>query len=266
MLATTNSHDVTDLQWKHFPDINTETIQVRLRTCGIDGYVCHRKPLLTPAHKKKQLEWAMAHAHWSVADWMQTIFSDESKFNLLGSDGHSWCWRRPRQAFDERFTKKVVKHGGGSVMVWGCLTANGLGRICHIKGNMDVALYVEILDEEFLGNLRDLSINKKSIYFQQDNDLKHTSKWAVDWFKKKKVDKLNWPLNSPDINIIEHVWDYLDRRVCTWTPLPHNLTELWDALVEEWGNIEEDYIKRLFESMLCRVQALLDVKGGHTKY
>jgi hypothetical protein len=87
-----------------------------------------------------------------------------------------------------------------------------------------------------------------------------------DWFQKKKVDTLDWPPNSPDMSIIEHVWDYLDRRIRTRTPLPRNRTELWEALVEEWGNIEEDYIMRLYESMLVHIQALLDAKGGHTKY
>ena len=58
---------------------------------------------------------------------MAVLFSDESKFNLVGSDGHLWCWRRPGEEFDSCFTKKVVKHGGGNIMVWGCLTAKGVG-------------------------------------------------------------------------------------------------------------------------------------------
>ena len=40
---------------------------------------------------------------------------------------------------------------------------------------MDAKLYVEILNDDVLGTLRDLEINKKDIYFQQDNDTKHTS-------------------------------------------------------------------------------------------
>ena len=121
MLASTDSHDIANLQRKYFPDINAETIRTRLQACGLNGRVCHKKPLLTKAHKQKRLEWAQAHAHWSVEDWMTVIFSDESKFNLIGSDGRSWCWRRPGEEFDQRYTKKVVKHGGGNVMVWGCV-------------------------------------------------------------------------------------------------------------------------------------------------
>jgi hypothetical protein len=131
---------------------------------------------------------------------------------------------------------------------------------------MNAQLYTQILNDEFLGTLRDLGINKKDIYFQQDNDPKHTSRLATDWFNKKRVDKLDWPPNSPDMNIIEHAWEYLERRVRSRTPLPRKLGGLWEALVEEWGNIEDDYITKLYESMPDRVQALLEAKGAHTRY
>ena len=62
-----------------------------------------------------------------------------------------------------------------------------------MEGNMNVVLYTKILEDKFLGTLSDLKIKKKDIYFQQDNDLKHTSNLATDWFWKKKVDKLDWP-------------------------------------------------------------------------
>jgi hypothetical protein len=68
------------------------------------------------------------------------------------------------------------------------------------------------------------------------------------------------------MNIIEHAWEYLERRVHSRTPLPRKLGDLWEALVE-WGNIEDDYyITKLYESMPDRIQALLEAKGAHTRY
>jgi hypothetical protein len=151
-------------------------------------------------------------------------------------------------------------------MVWGCITAEGLGRICRVEGIMDAKLYTEILNDDVLGTLKDLGIKKKDIYFQQDNDPKHNSRLARDWFAAKHVDKLDWPPNSPDMNIIEHVWHHLDKLVRTRDPLPSNLNELWLALQEEWTHIEMDYIEKLFESMPRRVEALIKARGGHTKY
>jgi hypothetical protein len=50
-------------------------------------------------------------------------------------------------------------------MVWGCITAKGLGRIVHIEGVMDAMLYTQILNEDIMGTLKALGINKKDIYF-----------------------------------------------------------------------------------------------------
>ena len=266
MLASTEAHDVADLQRLRFPHVTAETIRRRLADCGLKSYICRKKPFLSPEKKKKRLAWAEAHKHWTVDDWKAVIFSNESKFNLFGSDGRRYCWRKPGQQFDERYVRKEIKHGGGNVMVWGCITAKGLGRICRIEGNMDAKLYVEILNDDVLGTLRDLEINKKDIYFQQDNDPKHTSRLAQDWFLQKKLDKLDWPASSLDMNIIEHLWEYLERRVRTRNALPRNHGDMWAALQEEWGGIEEEYIDKLYQSMPERIAALIAAKGGHTRY
>ncbi|EPQ49997.1 hypothetical protein GLOTRDRAFT_8300, partial [Gloeophyllum trabeum ATCC 11539] len=53
---------------------------------------------------------------------------------------------------------------------------------------------------------------------------------------------LLWPPSSPDMNIIEHVWDHLDRMVHACDPLPWNKQQLWVTLQEEWKAIGMDYI------------------------
>ena len=45
-----------------------------------------------------------------------------------------------------------------------------------------------------------------------------------------------------DMNIIKHVWEYLDNRVRTQSSLPTNWDQMWTALQEEWAKIDEDYI------------------------
>ncbi len=38
-----------------------------------------------------------------------------------------------------------MKHGGGLLMIWGCMTTQGIGYLTRIKGNMDADLYCQIL-------------------------------------------------------------------------------------------------------------------------
>jgi len=127
MLGSIEAHNIADLQRLRFPHVIAETIWKRLANCGLKSYICCKKPFLSSDKKKKCLEWAEAHKHWTADNWKTVIFSDESKFNLLGSDGCCYYWRKPGQEFDERYVRKEIKHGGGNVMVWGCITAKGLG-------------------------------------------------------------------------------------------------------------------------------------------
>ena len=68
------------------------------------------------------------------------------------------------------------------------------------------------------------------------------------------------------MNIIEHVWDALERRVRTHKPLPSNLDQLWDILQQEWYSLDFSYIQKLYDSLPTRVQALKDAHGSHTHY
>ena len=65
------------------------------------------------------------------------------------------------------------------------------------------------------------------------------------------------------LNPIEHVWDLFDWRVRAI--LPRNVWELASALVEEWGNISEQELANLVQSMRRRCTAVLNAAGDHTR-
>ena len=52
-------------------------------------------------------------------DWERVIWSDETKINYLGSDGHKWAWKKAgEERLSNRLVEGTVKFGGGSVMMW----------------------------------------------------------------------------------------------------------------------------------------------------
>ena len=73
-----------------------------------------------------------------------------TKVNLFGSDGKSFVRRPANAEFDPRYTKKTVKHGGGSIMLWGCFSVSGVGPIVWILGKMNAADYIDILQNKML--------------------------------------------------------------------------------------------------------------------
>jgi hypothetical protein len=71
---------------------------------------------------------------------------------------------------------------------------------------------------------------------------------------------------EPASQPFEHAWDLLDRRVRARAIPPRNVRELAVALVEEWGNISQQELANLVQSMRRRCTAILNAAGGHTRY
>jgi hypothetical protein len=161
--------------------------------------------MLSLAHRRARLAFAQKYSQWTVADWERVIFSDESKINRIGSDGRVWVWKRKKAGINDRTTTPTVKFGGGHVMIWGCMTAKGVGGFCRILGTMDAKLYVEILEGEFSDTLEKFNYSTDTTIFQHDNDPKHTAKLTTAWLEENFVEVLDWPAQSPDLNPIEHV-------------------------------------------------------------
>ena len=60
---------------------------------------------------------------------------------------------------------------------------------------------------------------EKNFLFQYDNDLKHKSKLALEFYSKNKLDRLKWPPYSPDLNPIENTWVIVKQQVNKWNLL-----------------------------------------------
>ena len=64
--------------------------------------------------------------------------------------------------------------------------------------------------------------------FQQDNAPCHTARIVQEWFEEhdKEFKVLPWPPNSPDLNLIVHLWDVLEKEVRSMEAPPYNLQDL----------------------------------------
>lgn len=243
--------------------VSPETIRNVLRRANYHGRVARRKPWISKINQKKRLEFANAHLQKSNDFWKCVLFSDESKFNIFGSDGRAYVWRQPNTEFDVKNTSPTVKHGGGSVMVWGCMAAGGVGKLVFIETTMNKWGYLDILKKNLKNSAQQLGLDNNFI-FQQDNDPKHSSHVVREWLLYNVPKQLHTPPQSPDLNPIEHLWDVLERRIRT-----HNITSkatLKAALQEEWSKIGEADTAKLVFSMPKRLEEVIKQKGFATKY
>ena len=79
-------------------------------------------------------------------DWRKVLWSDEEKINLFGSDGGIYVRRKNGSRFNSSNLKFTVKGVGGLVMVWACMSSNGVGRIKIIDGKMKALDYSKVLN------------------------------------------------------------------------------------------------------------------------
>jgi len=264
--STTATGVVKKLQKEANVSVSRQTVARVLNQSGMFSAEKEEKPRLSAKNIKERLDFARAHKDWTVDDWKRIVWSDETKINRFCSDGRSWCWVRDGESVQERHVKQTMKHGGGSIMVWGCMTAHGPGYLCKIEGAMDQHLYKAILEDELCNTIKYYRMEFDKVIFQHDNDPKHRAKSVKTWLDSQPFNVLVWPPQSPDLNPIEHLWAHLKRQLNMYESPPKGMLEVWERVQAQWDKIDRSICLTLIESMPRRIEAVIKAKGKWTGY
>ena len=82
----------------------------------------------------------------------------------------------------------------------------------------------------------------------------------MKFIRGKKIKVLQgWPAQSPDMDIIEHIWGRMKEEA--WRTKPKNL-----VLKVAFHAIPDDFINKLYDSLPNRMATVLQAKGTHTRY
>jgi hypothetical protein len=77
---------------------------------------------------------------------------------------------------------------------------------------------------------------------------------------------MEWSARSPDLNPIEHLWDNMGKQLRAMEYRPNHLNQLREALLDIWRNIDQTDIRNLILSMPERCQAVINARGGNTRF
>lgn len=103
------------------------------------------------------------------------MWSNETKIELFGLSTTGHVWRKKIDELHPKNTIPTVKHGDGNIMLWGCFSAKGTGRLVHINGKIKGAMYCDILAVNLLPSVRESKM-KCCWVSKHGNDPQHTAR------------------------------------------------------------------------------------------
>jgi hypothetical protein len=247
--------------------VHRTSIRKYLNMEHMKTYIARKKPDLTETQKKARYKFAKDHIHWTIEDWKNVMFSDETVISRVGSFGRKYYYKRQEDKHIRPHHIKKTKQGGGrKIMVWGCMTYYGVGDACWIPEKINAVLYVEVLKDYVFASMDWCGMDPRKFIFQQDNAKIHTAKVTKDYIRKSKIPLMDWPANSPDLNPMETIWAYLKGQLDQYTNDPKDVNELWERIQDIWTKIPIEFIEKLYNSMPDRVREVYRCKGDITRY
>ncbi|GFY32473.1 transposable element Tcb2 transposase [Trichonephila clavipes] len=220
---------------------------------------------LTRQHRTARLQWCRKHHNWTEQDWACVLFSDESRFSLSSDCRRQLIWRESGTAYRPENIQEKDRYPTCSIMVWAGIMINGRTRL-HVvaNGTMTGQRYI---DEVLLPHVRLFrgAVGDKFV-FMDGNAICHRTLVVQDCLDSEGIQRLVWPVRSPDLNPIENMWDDLGRQVAGRNYPPTNKNTLIRALTEEWDKLPQQLLDNVVQSMVRRVECCITLHGGHIPY
>lgn len=147
--------------------------------------------------------------------------------------------------------------------MWGGISYQGRTGICIFEGKMDAQLYVEILDKTLHPFIRNKMPTAHRL--RQDNDPKHTSRHAAQFFANNGVNWWKIPPESPDLNPIENLCHELKefiRRVVK----PKKKEELIDGITKFWETVNVEKCHKYIRHIHHVIPLVIEKDGQATGF
>ena len=224
------------------------------------SYTTKHKPYRKTSHRHIRFQFARAHCGWTFNNWKHAILSNESHFEVFNRKNRCYVRRFPSEANKPFCFQPRIQGGGGSISVWGAMTAKGVGPLVFYDGRINSRSYINIIKPVLLPYIKNNFKDYDKYYFVQDNASCHNSRFTMNWFNKHKVNILKWPATSPDLNPTENLWDIIDKKLTNYYLTTVN--DLQQAILKLWLEIPVETCENLVQLMPRRINSCISAKGN----
>ena len=244
--------------------ISTRTVIRRLHHQGMRARRPIKRPQLTLRHRHARFDWSHDHLGWTIRTWRRIHWSDESRFLLRPADGGARVCRQRNTSFQDNHILGTTAFEG--VTVWGCFSFECKLDLYVLDGNLTGQKYRNnVLALRVVPHFDNHAL-ADSPMFIDDNVRPCIARIVQHFLQQKAVQTSPWPAMSPDMNPIEHVWDFIVRKINQRNPKCQNIDELRTVILQECQQFPQERLRRLVRSMTRRVTELHNKRGGYTRY
>ena len=264
-------------------DVTTETLSKYIHKLGYFNFKRIKCQFLNADHKRTRLIFAQSRIQWTIDQWKRVIFSDECAFRKMYFGADKRVWRKVGDySKDSAFLHTQQGDSGVLTHVYGAMSLFGPGLLLFLDGNLDGSGYMRMLRTSVRPYMLDVltaldemhedgfDLNEYLI-LADDNASPHSSHEVTELFGSLGIRSICWPPYSPDLNLIEHIWAELKKRVYNNGTRTFRSKEEIEPVIEEhfWAIQREvfttDYINNLYSSMPRRLQKIIEKDGAAFK-
>lgn len=242
-------------------NISMTTARRRLHEHGYHGRLKRKVPLISKNNRIKRYAYSKEYRICHPDYWKNVMFVDEKKFSLIMRPRKRYVWRKKNTANNPCNTQPYTR--SASVMVWGSFGAGGVGDLCFITTRLNGQGYRDIVKEHLKSSAKKIGLRKGWMLIQ-DNDPKHNSKIVQSELDRLRIKRIKHPPQSPDMNPIENLWDYVERRIGVKDRT--SIEKFKKAIIRVWNNIPHEICSSYACSMTDRINELYSQKGYNTRY
>ena len=236
--------------------VSLRTIERHMKEREMKYRKIPKKIFLSNQHKQKRVEhirkW-ICENH----DWEHTIFTDEKRFTFDGPDD----WRTYMYKNDQEYRVSRQCEGGG-VMVWMMVLPNDLLSFKIVEGKFNSQDYIKLLKENIMPIIK-LNYGN-NFWFQEDNASVHKSKEVRNFVNVNGIKVLDWPAKSPDLNIVEDLWNILSKTIYDG-PQFHRKADLTNSIkmaIDDFNSTKRHIVFDLYNSIRGRLCTVLSKHGN----
>lgn len=217
-------------------------------------------PTLTLTNRLKRFRFSDDHSDWQYEEWSLVLWTDET-WARGGSHGRRFVTIMDGEELD--FITPSEKKKGW--LFWASFAGRRKGP-CLFWEDEWGTVTAESYQEHIVPLIHEFMRQNPGLILMQDNAPSHRARSTIAELTRRGCCLMWWPPCSPDLNPIEHVWQWMKDWIARFYPERMTKAQLRQAVYAAWDAVPEDFLESLVHSMPKRVNDVFMHGGGNSRY